>query len=134
MRMNAIEFDRLHLTLGKQDKLFKFLTLEFGRDTSIYLRLAAPTGTYFYGRDAIPAGQTSHTFNFASQYQTKDPRVHLSIHESGQVHARVRGREASTAPVLAVNYPQFFGAHAATVVADNLDALPESEFGAGLSH
>jgi hypothetical protein len=125
-RIVHVELSRLELLLRKQGKDFRFAKLEFAeKDTSVYLRVDAATGQYFYGQAVIPPGQPSLTFDFTTQFKTTDPRTHLSIHESGQVHARVT-RASSTAPTFTLDLPSFNGEHAATVLVDNLDALRPS--------
>jgi hypothetical protein len=122
-----VPLSKLELLLSKDDRFFSFATLEFAiNDVSVYIHVDAPHGRYFYGAETIPAGVNNYTFNFANQYRTTDARVHLSIHQSGQVHARVDKR-TSTAPVFTVKLPSYTGEHAATLMVDNLDALRETE-------
>lgn len=134
MPITEVHFSKLELLLRKQGAVFQFATLEFAeRDVSVYIHVDAPTGHFFYGTETIPAGQQSLTFNFANQHRTDDPRVHLSIHQSGQVHARVK-RTSSTTPVYTVELPSFNGEHAATLLVDNLDALRPSAYQPGASN
>jgi len=133
-RPQAVEmaFSTLELLLSKDDKFFRFALLEFSeKDVSVYIHVDAPTGAYFYGRDAIPAGQHTYSFHFAKQLRTADPNIHMSIHQSGQVHARVT-RESSTVPVFTVELPAIKGQHAATLMVDNLYALRETDSKVGL--
>jgi len=124
--ITQVELGKLELVLRKQGSAVRFATLEFAeKDTSVYLRVDAPTGQYFYGQAQIPAGQHSLTFDFTTQFKTTDSRAHLSIHESGQVHART-ARSSSTTPTFTVDLPSFNGEHAATLLVDNLDALHAS--------
>jgi hypothetical protein len=128
-----LEFSKLELLLSRDNKFFRFASLEFAlRDVSVYIHLDAPTGVYFYGRDSIPPGQHTYSFNLANQHRTTDPSVHLSIHQSGQVHARVT-RETSTAPVFTAQLPSFRGEHAATLMVDNMDGLRETAPSVGVT-
>ena len=56
--VTEVQFSKLELVLRKQGRGFKFANLEFAvRDVSVYVRLDAPSGHFYYGTADIPAGQ-----------------------------------------------------------------------------
>jgi hypothetical protein len=63
------------------------------KDASLYLHPFGPSGEYFFGRHVIPSGERESTIRFDDRASAHMP-PELSIHETGRVHVRFRGRQA----------------------------------------
>src|SRR4051812_16128136 len=82
------------MTLSHDDggeRLGELFNLSFSeRDASLYLRPIAPNASYLCGQDVVAAGASEHVIAFDGEdrVRTYTP-VKLSIHASGQVHAKL---------------------------------------------
>jgi hypothetical protein len=103
-----------------------FGTISFSDgDASIYLRpISTREFVYDYGRAEIPLGSAEHTFDTAGQLRAVE-RPHISIHDSGKCHVRIRSGPAhgiDAAEIGPLN--AFTGAHVGTIFVSNVSALP----------
>lgn len=91
-------------------------------DASIYLIPYAPAGKYFFGTNQLEEQQAQATFSFKSQLSSEGAKLpHLSLHESGRVHAYVGEEQAG--PLMIPPLESWRGEHIATVTVDRFDTL-----------
>ena len=91
------------------------------RDASVYLSPYCSTGEFFFGQSKIAERKATDTVDYRTQLSTAKP-PHLSIHESGRVHARVGQETAGPLRIPALSTLR--GQHLASVVVERFDAQP----------
>jgi hypothetical protein len=103
---------------GDLRRLCKF---RFGQaDGSLYVFPYAPNGRYFFGSRTLSERQSEDTFNF-KEHLFSENVPHLSIHESGQVHAYIGEHRAG--PLSIPHLSDLRGEHIGTISVDRFDGL-----------
>ncbi len=122
----AKDVEEVNLLINWEGNIKRLGKITFRADASLYIWIYGKTGKYFYGLEDFPPGADSHTFDFSKNCTNSIP--HLSVHLSGQTHVRdhsCKKRGFLAGPVHLPHLSTFRGEHVASIVADDLQALPE---------
>jgi hypothetical protein len=106
---------------GKLRRFCKFVSTK--RDGSLYVIPYAANGQYLFGGHEFGESERSTGFDMSGQLASDDPSIlpHLSLHESGQVHAHCGAEKAG--PLLVPPLADWRGEHAVSVIATRFSGL-----------
>lgn len=123
----AKDVEEVNMLIDWEGKIKRMSKITFRSDASLYIWIYGKTGKYFYGLERFPPGVENHTFDFSKNCTDLVP--HLSVHLSGQTHVRTHSKRKGflAGPVQLPHLTTFRGQHVASIVADDLQALPDFE-------
>ena len=118
---DAIPNLRLHLE-QRDGTLRSAAQVAFGRDGSLYLFPYAGHDEYWYGAQALPAGESSFEVKFREQVEA-ETRPKLSVHWSGDVHIYA-AESPKAGPIKIPALEDLRGEHIASVQFDHVERIP----------
>jgi hypothetical protein len=120
----AISLRSLRVLVRHEGHLRRFCKFVFTkRDGSLYVIPYAANGRYLFGGHEFMEREVTTTFDMSGQLTSDDGRTlpHLSLHESGQIHAH--GGAERAGPLSVPPLTEWRGQHAVSVVATRFSGL-----------
>jgi hypothetical protein len=113
-------FRRYRFLIRDAAELRSFVEINFSpRDSSVYIKPQAANETYWLGMESFPPGVEELEIDW-TKGTSVDEVPHLSLHESGRLHARSEDKSVEAGPIQIGPLRDLRGQHVASISIDEV--------------